>query len=246
MKRLLVAGSGDIYQLTRAFRGGESGGRHNPEFSILEWYRLGMDHHALMDEVDELLQSLLKEINPGVSKRLSYREAFQQSLGLDPISCSDEALRSAAGERGLLPDEELSRDALLDLLLSMVVSAEFPSDQLTFIHAWPLSQAALARQLPEDSACAGRFEVYLGELELANGFWELGDADEQRQRFDSDNLERAREGLPQIEADPLLLGALAHGLPECAGVALGLDRILMLRQNTASINEVLAFPWERS
>jgi lysyl-tRNA synthetase class 2 len=246
MKRLLVAGSGDIFQVTRAFRGSESGVRHNPEFSILEWYRLGMDHHALMDEVDELLQLLLKDINPGASKRLSYREAFQQSLGLDPISCSDEALRSAAGGRGLLPDEELSRDALMDLLLSMVVSAEFPSDQLTFVYAWPLSQAALARKLTEEPDCAGRFEVYLGELELANGFWELSDPEEQAQRFESDNLERSAEGLPIIEPDSLLLDALNHGLPECAGVALGLDRILMLRQNTASINEVLAFPWERS
>jgi lysyl-tRNA synthetase class 2 len=246
MKRLLAAGSGDIYQVTRAFRGEESGTRHNPEFTILEWYRLSMDHHALMREADVLLQHMLSERVQGPSRYLSYRQAFQETLGLDPIACSDTELAAIAEKRELLPEEPLSRDDLLDLLLSMVVSASFPADRLTFIHAWPVSQAALARVLPEDSQCAGRFEVYLGELELANGFWELSKADEQADRFERDREERRARDLPDVEIDPLLLAALGHGLPECAGVAVGLDRILMLRLGASSIREVLAFPWERS
>lgn len=246
MKRLMAAGSGDIYQVTRAFRGNESGARHNPEFTILEWYRLAMDHHGLMLEVDELLQHLLSERVQGPSRYMSYRQAFQESLGLDPIACSDTELEAAAKKRQLLPEGPLTRDDLLDLLLSMAVSASFPTDRLTFIHAWPSSQAALARVLPEDTQCAGRFEVYLGELELANGFWELSKADEQADRFEHDRMERRSRDLPDVEADPLLLAALRHGLPECAGVAVGLDRILMLRLGASSISEVLAFPWERS
>jgi len=246
MKRLLSAGSGDIYQVTRAFRGAEYGTRHNPEFSILEWYRLGMDHYDLMDEVDTLLQDLLRDLSLGGSRRLSYREAFQESLDIDPILCCETTLRELASERDLLPEQSLSRDDLLDLLLSMVVAKSFPEDQLSFIYDWPVSQAALARVLPDDPACAGRFEVYLGELELANGFWELSNADEQEERFKLDRQERGLSGLPDIEADPMLLDALRQGLPECSGVALGLDRILMLRQGAATINDVLAFPWERS
>jgi lysyl-tRNA synthetase class 2 len=246
MKRLLSAGSGDIYQVTRAFRGAEYGTRHNPEFSILEWYRLGMDHHDLMDEVDALLMELLSNLSLRGSKRLSYREAFQESLDIDPVLCSETTLMELASERDLLPEQSLSRDDLLDLLLSMVVAKTFPEDQLSFIYDWPVSQAALARVLPDDPACAGRFEVYLGELELANGFWELSNADEQEQRFKLDRQERELSGLPDIEADPMLLDALRQGLPECSGVALGLDRILMLRQGAATINDVLAFPWERS
>jgi lysyl-tRNA synthetase class 2 len=246
MKRLLSAGSGDIYQVTRAFRGAESGTRHNPEFSILEWYRLGMDHHGLMDEVDALLMELLSNLSLRGSKRLSYREAFQESLDIDPVLCSETTLRELASERDLLPEQSLTRDDLLDLLLSMVVAKTFPQDQLIFIYDWPVSQAALARVLPDDPACAGRFEVYLGELELANGFWELSNADEQEERFKLDRQERELSWLPDIEADPMLLDALRQGLPECSGVALGLDRILMLRQGAATINDVLAFPWERS
>ena len=246
MKRLLSAGSGDIYQVTRAFRGAEYGTRHNPEFSILEWYRLGMDHHDLMDEVDALLMELLSNLSLRGSKRLSYREAFQESLDIDPVLCSETTLMELASERDLLPEQSLSRDDLLDLLLSMVVAKTFPEDQLSFIYDWPVSQAALARVLPDDPASAGRFEVYLGELELANGFWELSNVDEQEQRFKLDRQERKLSGLPDIEADPMLLDALRQGLPECSGVALGLDRILMLRQGAATINDVLAFPWERS
>ena len=246
MKRLLSAGSGDIYQVTRAFRGAESGSRHNPEFSILEWYRLGMDHHGLMDEVDALLQVLMSNLSLKDSRRLSYRDAFQECLHIDPVNCSESTLIKLANERDLLPEQSLSRDDLLDLLLSMAVAASFPEDQLSFIYDWPVSQAALARVLPDDPACAGRFEVYLGELELANGFWELSNADEQKERFKLDRQERELAGLPDIEADPKLLDALRQGLPECSGVALGLDRILMLRQGAATINDVLAFPWERS
>jgi lysyl-tRNA synthetase class 2 len=246
MKRLLAADSGDIYQVTRAFRPAESGRLHNPEFTILEWYRLAMDHQALMQEVDELLSQLLEGRLKQQATRLGYQEVFMERLGLDPLNCETQALEEKARALSLMPESGLDRDGLLDLLMSMVIVPALPGDRLTFIQDWPATQAALARRLPDQPGCAARFEVYCGGLELANGFWELSDAEEQALRFEADNRRRQILGLPEVPADAYLLSAIHSGLPDCAGVAMGLDRVLMLILDRSSIRDVLCFPWDRS
>lgn len=246
MKRLLAGGSGNIYQITRAFRSAEAGGLHNPEFTILEWYRLGMDHYALMQEVDALLSQLLEGRLQKQADILSYQQVFLDHLDLDPLSCETQALQEKAEVLGIMPDAALDRDGLLDLLMSLVIVPDLPPLQLTFVHAWPASQASLARRLPEQQGCAARFEVYCDGLELANGFWELSDAREQSQRFEADNRRRLALGLPEVSADAYLLSAMQSGLPDCAGVAMGLDRVLMLILDKSRISDVLCFPWDRS
>ncbi len=246
MKRLLAAGVGDCYQITRAFRGEETGRYHNPEFTILEWYRLGFDHHQLMAEVLALVESVLKDRISQPAVFMTYADLFIQYSGLDPLACNDSELVEYAEQQGVLPEVELSRDELLDLLLSLVITPQLPDDRLTFVHAWPVSQAALARSLSNPVGCAARFELFCGALELANGYWELTDAKEQRARFQSDNDARRAMGLEEIEIDENLLMALEQGLPDCAGVSLGLDRILMLMLGVERIEEVIAFSWSRS
>jgi elongation factor P--(R)-beta-lysine ligase len=246
MKRLLAADIGDIYQITRAFRPAETGRLHNPEFTILEWYRLAMDHQALMLEVDALLSQLFEGRLHQQAALLSYQQVFQEQLGLDPLSCEIQALEGKARELDVMPESSLDRDGLLDLLMSLVIVPALPGGRLTFIHDWPVSQAALARRLPDQPGCAARFEVYCGGLELANGFWELSDAKEQARRFEADNRMRLSLGLPEVPADTYLLSAMQSGLPDCAGVAVGLDRVLMLMLDRSSISDVLCFPWDRS
>lgn len=246
MKRLLAAGIGDIYQITRAFRPGEAGRLHNPEFSILEWYRLAMDHYALMQEVDDLLSKLLRGRLQQEAALLSYQQVFQEHLDLDPLNCETLALEEKAEALAVMPESTLDRDGLLDLLMSLVIVPALPGNQLTFIHDWPVSQGALARRLPDKPSCAARFEVYCGGLELANGFWELSNAEEQTLRFEADNQRRLSLGLPEVPADTYLLSAMHDGLPDCAGVALGLDRVLMLMLDRSSIGDVICFPWDRS
>lgn len=246
MKRLLAADSGDIYQITRAFRSAESGVKHNPEFSILEWYRVGMDHHALMGEVENLFQQLLTGRLHEPSDIYSYQQLFQKYLDLDPLNVSIQRLEERADELGLMPEGALDRDGVLELLMSLAIVPELPKGRLTFVHAWPESQASLARQLSDQPGCAARFEVYYGDLELANGFWELSDAKEQAMRFASDNKKRELLGLSPVPPDTDLLAALQSGLPDCAGVAVGLDRLLMAIQGAGQISEVINFPWDRS
>jgi elongation factor P--(R)-beta-lysine ligase len=247
MKRLLAAGAGAIYQLAKAFRDGEAGSRHNPEFTLLEWYRPGFDHHALMDEVDALLATLL---GAPPAERLSYRALFARHLGIDPLTASTSDLDRAAAKHGLLappfaPDD---RDGRLDLLLSHLLEPRLPHDRPTFVFDYPASQAALARLRTdaEGVVVAERFEVFAGGLELANGFHELTDAAEQRRRFESDLAHRRALGLPEPPIDERLLAALAAGLPDCAGVALGFDRLVMLAAGASSIDEALAFPIDRA
>ncbi len=243
MKRLLCAGYGDIYQLAKVFRDDESGRNHNPEFTMLEWYRLGFDHHQLMTEMDALLQRVL-----GVSgsDRLRYADAFQQQLAIDPHTTSDRELQqlclSRAGYRG----SALDRDAMLQLLFAHCVEPSLGFERPCFIFDFPASQAALARVRNETPAIASRFEVYVRGLELANGFHELADANEQRRRFEADNAARVARGLPTGVIDEALLAALANGLPDCAGVALGVDRLVMLALGANHIDEVLAFPISRA
>ncbi len=243
MKRLLAAGSGPIYQLARAFRDGEAGRRHNPEFTLLEWYRPGLDHHGLMDEMEALLSEIL---GTGPAVRLSYAELFEERLGVDPHAASPLELAAAARAAGLADPLDLDRDGWLDLLLAVVLEPGLGRGRPAFLYDFPASQAALARVRPGPPAVAERFEVFVEGVELANGFHELADPAEQRRRFERD-LERRRErGLPAVPIDEHLLAALAAGLPPCAGVALGVDRLVMLAAGASSLAEVLAFPVDRA
>jgi lysyl-tRNA synthetase class 2 len=244
MKRLLAAGSGDIYQVCKVFRDRESGRHHNPEFTLIEWYRLGMDHQALMDEVAALLAELLGPRLAAPPEKITYREAFVRVLGLDPFAASATALAALAEERTGIRAGALAadRDACLELLMGAIVGPALGRNRLTFVHGYPASQAALARVVAGTPPVAARFEAYAAGQELCNGFHELGDAVEQRRRFEADRAERARRDLPVPPLDERLLAALAAGLPDAAGVAVGFDRVVMLAAGKDSLREVLAFP----
>ena len=244
MKRLLAAGSGDIYQICHVARGFEQSRLHNTEFTLVEWYRLGFDLGRLMDEVEALIRALCGA-HPALrraAERLSYREVFLRHTGLDPFDCSIAQLLSVVAPLGYR--DPAPRDELLDLIMGAIIGPALGHEALTFIHGYPASQAALARLDPHDPRTAQRFELYMGGVELANGFHELASADEQRTRFAQDLRERERRGLPVHSMDERLLAALAAGLPECAGVAVGFDRVLMLAAGAAHIREVLPFPTE--
>ncbi len=245
MKRLLAAGAGAIYQVARVFRNGERGSRHNPEFSLLEWYRPGFDDADLMAEVADLVCGWLECPQPA---RLSYRETFLRFVGVDPFVTDDATLRQLC-EAWMPADQtkDLLRDECLDLLMSFRVEPELADIGPVFITGYPESQAALARVSEVDGIRqAHRFELYIEGLELCNGYWELTDPAEQRARFESDNLARRRSGRPEMPVDEALLAAMEAGVPDCAGVALGLDRLLMLKLGVKDIAEVLAFPSERA
>ncbi len=250
MKRLLAAGSGSIYQIVRVFRDGEAGRRHNPEFTLLEWYRTGIDHLQLMAEVEVLVLGVLQErLSLRETQRLSYREAFQCHAGIDPHTADATALAACARRHGITvpPDMACADRALwLDLLMTHVVEAQLGRDCLCFVYDYPADQASLARVRPGVPALAERFELYVQGMELANGFHELANSDEQRRRFEQDNYVRMARGLPVLPIDEQLLAALAHGLPECSGVALGLDRLLMLIAGVSAIQDVIAFPIDRA
>lgn len=246
MKRLLCAGSGDIYQIARVFRAGEAGRLHNPEFTLLEWYRTGFNGARLMDEVEALVRELAGGDDPGPAGSFTYTEVFSRHVGLDPMRADEGELAACAAAHGIDLTGSLDRDGWLDLLMSRLVVPALPSEQLTFICDYPASQAALARVRPGMPPVAERFELYWGSMELANGFHELNDATEQAARFRRDLALRRTRGLPPVPVDERLLGALESGLPDCAGVALGLDRLLMCLTGASHIREVLAFPWEKA
>jgi lysyl-tRNA synthetase class 2 len=243
MKRLLAGGCGPIYQISRAFRDAEAGRRHNPEFTLLEWYRPGWDHHRLMDEIDELLAEVLGS-SPG--ERLSYAEAFERHAAVDPHRASRHDLEHRVQDLGVSSVTDLERDDLLNLLLTHVVEPKLGRGRPTFVHDFPASQAALARIRPGDPPLAERFEVFVEGVELANGYHELTDPAEQRRRFEADLAERRRRDLPEVPIDNRLLAALEAGLPDCAGVALGLDRLVMLKAGSDDISDVIAFPIDRA
>lgn len=246
MKRLLADGSGDIYQVCHVVRGAESGRHHNPEFTLIEWYRVGCSLARLMDEVEALVRVLLGAgAAERTSERLSYREAFVRELGLDPLTAPTAALAQAAQPLGLAGAEP-DRDECLELLMGALVGPRLGRGRFTFVRGYPASQAALARLDPSDPRTAERFELYCDGVELANGFHELAAAEELRHRFARDNAQRLRRALPVSAPDERLLAALAFGLPDCAGVALGFDRALMLAVGAAHIEEVLAFPTARA
>lgn len=244
MKRLLAAGSGSIYQIAKAFRDGEVGSRHNPEFTLLEWYRLGYDHHQLMSEVAELICSCLGERQ---WKKLSYRQLFTRFLKLDPFTASVEQLSETARMHVDLTFDSDDRDLWLDLLMSHVIEPQLADFGLCFVYDYPASQAALSRVVERDGTdFSQRFELYLDGMELGNGYCELTDAQEQASRFSADNEKRLRLGLAQKPVDTKLLAAIEHGLPQCSGVAVGVDRLLMCLTGSVDIRDVLTFDWGRS
>lgn len=246
MKRLLAAGSGDIYQITKAFRQDEAGHLHNPEFSMLEWYRIDFDHHRLMDEVEQLVSEAL---SLNTFTRFSYTECFQQLLSINPLDCTIDQLQQEAQQQGIhcQPGSMPSTiDDWLQLLLSYCIEPQLAKLGPTFIHDFPASQSALAQLDPTNPTIAQRFELYIDGVELANGFNELTDAQQQLQRFELNNQQRQQLGKSPLEIDQYLIDALKQGLPACAGVALGIDRLLMLQLNTKNIADVLSFDWSRS
>ncbi|MCC2607601.1 elongation factor P--(R)-beta-lysine ligase [Planctobacterium marinum] len=245
MKRLLCAGSGCIYQICKAFRNEEQGRFHNPEFTMLEWYRVGFDHWQLMREMQDLLQPILA---CDEFEQLSYQQAFQHYLGFDPLSDSDEQLRELCIEQGYenFADSMTSRDTQLQLLFSHLIEPQIGQTSPCFIYHFPASQAALAQISGQDPRVAERFELYYKGIELANGFHELQSADEQEKRFAQDNQERLEMGIDAAKTDSHFLAALNSGLPDCAGVALGLDRLLMLIQAHSDIDNVLSFSHSRA
>jgi len=268
MKRLLAAGSGDIWQAARVFRGEELSHRHNVEFTLLEWYRVGFTLEALINDIDALLRRCLAAPRAaqgeplGPARVLSHREAFLEHADVDSQTATLEQLLAAAERHlGTLPADLNDRDTVLDLLLGMVVAPCLGRGEITYLVDWPASQAALARLRPATAgtpgsvsvtasdvlpAVAARVEAYVDGLELCNGFEELTDATEQRERFARDAARRVAAGLPVPVMDEYLLAALEHGLPPCSGVAVGFDRVVMLAAGTRNIRDVLTFPYDRA
>ena len=241
MKRLLAAGSGDIFQICKTFRNGELGSHHNPEFTMLEYYRLGFNLKTLMNEVAQLVGDYLQI---QLRKEYSYQQAMKAFADVDVFNISDVDLRQRVTEF-VGQDLILNRDECLDIIMSHVVEKKLPNDCLVFIYNYPASQAALANTYfdYENNEIAQRFELYVNGLELANGYDELIDVTEQKTRFNLEQQKTTGSGFPQ---DQYFLQALESGLPECSGVALGLDRILMLKQKSSKISSVLAFDFSRA
>jgi lysyl-tRNA synthetase class 2 len=242
LKRLLASGIGDCYELGRVFRNGEAGASHNPEFSLLEWYRVGFDHRRLMLECAQLVRSALALVqrDAGVTTT-SYRDWFRDGLQLDPFAADESALRESLRDFSINPDG-LTRDDWLDLLVTHRLQPSLPADAITIVYDFPATQCSLARIRPGQPPVAERFELYLGRHELANGYRELNDAVEQRARFERDNLRRRERGQPEMPVDENLLAVLER-LPDCAGVALGVDRLLMHLLGAGDIRDVIAFPF---
>ncbi|GAA6153767.1 EF-P lysine aminoacylase EpmA [Pseudoteredinibacter isoporae] len=264
MKRMLAAGSGDIYSLAKVFRAGESGRRHNTEFTMLEWYREGFDDRQLMTELEALIQSVMPVFSEHHSNRASaergafrsilpvvyksYGDLFCEHLSVDPHSASLAELQACIDrhlDMGGYRCDDIS--TALDVLISQHIEPQLPQG-LVFIYDYPACQAALARVMPDDQGrlVAKRFEAFVDGMELANGYWELQDAQEQRERFTADNQQRRNRGLTEVSIDERLLAAMASGLPDCAGVALGLDRLLLQLSEAEHISEVLSFAWSRA
>lgn len=245
MKRLLAAGCGDIYQIARVYRDNEYGRYHNPEFTMIEWYRLNQDHHQLMEDVEALIGCMLPSRIVDRAERVTYEEIMQLCAGIKVFEDADGALLQALNRHAIDIPQGINndRDALLDLIMSTIVGPKLGQDGLLFVYDYPATQSAMARIRGN---VASRFEAYLDGMEIANGFHELTDVNEQRTRFENDNAQRKQRGLPINPVDENFLAALDHGLPDCAGVALGLDRLVMSAIGAQHIDEVMTFSHSRS
>lgn len=251
MKRLLAAGVGDCYQICPVFRDGESGRLHNPEFTMIEWYRVGFSVAQLQQDVDRLLRATIGSLRPlAPARQLTYREAIAESCGLDCRTAGPREIAAVLQNRGIAPlaSGEQDRDCWLDLLMATLVGPLLGRDAPVFVRDYPASQAALARvrDCGDGWPVAERFELYLDGIELANGFHELGDGLEQRRRFTQDLQKRRQRGQRLAPLDERFLAALEQGLPDCAGVALGFDRLVMAALGLSSIDEAMAFPVGRA
>lgn len=252
MKRLIAAGSGCIYQIAKVFRDGEIGRFHNPEFTMLEWYRIGFDYHQLMDEVSSLVIKLIGNyLSLSLVEKISYRDIFRNKLNLDPYNtCITELFESANEHYITIPEsmqnQETNIDSWLDLLLTHCIIPSLGIGKLTFIYDYPVSQASCAQIKNSNIPVSERFELYINGLEIANGFSELTDVEEQKSRLELDNNTRKYLGLTTKIADYYLIEAMKTGLPKCSGVALGIDRVIMLAINADSLESVLAFPINRA
>ncbi|MGH8657981.1 MAG: EF-P lysine aminoacylase EpmA [Gammaproteobacteria bacterium] len=243
MKRLLAAGSGPIYQIAHAFRDNERGRLHQPEFSLLEWYRPGFDHNALMDEVADLLRVTL---GADRHERLSVAQAFDRFLGFDPHQASLSELETVARKNGLRLTQSADEAVYLDFLMSRCVTPHLGTPHPTLLYDYPISQCAYAQIRESNPPVAERFEVFVSGIELGNGYHELTDPVAQRMRFMAENAKRRHAGLPEVPLDERLLAALECGMPECAGIALGFDRLVMIAAGVKRLEEVMAFPFDRS
>jgi len=239
MKRLLASGSGSIYQISKAFRQGEIGRHHNPEFTMLEWYREGFDHHALMNDVDAFLQEILTTPQ---AKRFTVQQVFENYLHVNPHQASVLELTDIALQNNIFYQKNEDKNAWLDILFTHCIEPHLGKEVPIFLYDFPCSQAALAKiRSEENPPVASRFEVYFKGIELANGFHELQDPSEQRKRFEKDLQIRQQKGLERVPIDEQFLAALEAGLPDCAGVALGIDRLMMLATSMDAISKVISF-----
>ncbi len=241
MKRLLAAGSPDIYQICKSFRIGESGSLHNPEFTLIEWYRLGFSLDQIIQDTINLLYVLLEdEVSVDL---ISYNDAFLDSVGISLCDVSDHELQNIAENNGLATKQQLSQGEYVDFVFSHCVIPEFSSQNFTVVKNYPASQAALAKLNACDSGVSERFEIFYRGVELANGYHELTDFQEQQQRFENDMTNRKFLRKSQVTSDQRLLDAMKYGLPDCAGVAVGFDRVMMIKSGASSISDVISFDW---
>lgn len=242
MKRLLAAGYGSIYQICKVFRYEEAGNYHNPEFTMLEWYRVGFDDLKLMDETDQLIQLLL---DAAPAHKITYADLFLKFLDINPHTSNITLLQNCAQQNGITLSDAASRSLTvtdwLQLLMSHIIEPQLIGPAPWIVRDFPIAQAALSKVVNRGSLVASRFEVYMQGVELANGYYELQDAAEQSKRFIADNAVRSAQGSVQMLPDQRLVSALEVGLPDCAGIALGVDRLLMLKLRAKSIAEVLSF-----
>ncbi len=240
MKRLLSEGFPDIYQICKVFRNGEQGKIHNPEFSMLEWYRLNFGMHDLISETADLFQLVLGQ---KTITKATYQEFFIQCTGLDPLESTSEELLSLCGKVGKEPPPCPSKSDILNFMMSEIVEPEMPDDTLLFIHNFPAEQAVLARLDPQDKRTAFRFECYFEGVELCNGFEELNDPEENRRRMTEENTKRLQAGKPALPVDDRFIESLAS-LPPCSGNAAGLDRLVMLASGSKELKETVSFPFD--
>ena len=243
MKRLLAAGYPDIYTVCRVFRDGETGKRHQSEFTLAEWYRLGFGLDSIIDDTLQFIASCLNISSlADNAARYDYAEAFRESAAFDIFAASTDELKNRATNDARLRDEiGEDRDAALDLIMSTIVAPQFEHDRLTVVRHYPASQASLARLCPDDDRVAERFEIFCGDVELANGYVELTDPGEQQQRIERDLKTRQQSGQSSFAGDEALIAALHAGLPDCAGVAVGIERLQMVLDQTDDIQDVVTF-----